>query len=759
MSGQTSSEYKYIGTRSIRPDGADKVTGRANYGADFFLPGMVHGKILRSPLAHAKILSIDVSAALAMPGVLSIATSEDLPDMNAGTESAGEGEVDFYDFSCNVLAREKVLYHGQAVAAVAATSEAIARSALDKIVVDYEELTPVLDLLGAQKSDSPLLHKNQTTEGPKGKGKTPSNIAKQMMLARGNVDEGFSEADVVVEKTFISPIVHQGYIEPHACVVRTNESNQIDVWCSSQGHFMVRSFMARLLAMDVSNIKVTPLEIGGGFGGKTVIYLEPVAAILSRKAGRPVKMVMDREEVFRATGPGSSSIVKVKVGAKSDGRIVAMEADITLNAGAFKGSPMMPSMMCVFTPYTCPNMKVTGKDVVTNTPKVAAYRAPGAPQSHLAAECVVNEIAKRLNIDPIDLRLLNAVDEGSPTIYGPKFKAIGLKAALTEARSHPHYASALSDNQGRGVACGFWFNVGLQSSATINITESGKAVVITGNPDIGGSRASMALMAAESLGIPLDQIKPIIGDTESVGYNDVTGGSRTTFASGGAVIKAAENLIQDLKRRAAKLMDIDVELVQWIDGQAVAPADLDKKPLSLARLARKAGATGGPLTATATQTARGAGPSFAVNIIDVEVDKETGSVDVKRVTVLQDAGKAIHPSYVEGQMQGGAVQGIGWALNEEFVYNEKGVMENPGFLDYRIPLASDLPMIDTVIIEVPNPGHPYGVRGVGEAPICPPMAAVTSAVNDAIGCGADFQLTELPLSPVKVLDAAEKLMG
>ena len=752
-------EFKYIGTRSIRPDGVDKVTGRAKYGADFFLPGMIHGKILRSPLAHGRIKSIDVSQALAVPGVLSAVTAEDMPDVRVGTEPAGEGEVDFYDISCNVLAREKVLYHGHAVAAVAATSEAIARSALSKIVVEYEELTPVMDLVAAQKEDSPLLHEKQITEGTEEENPKPSNIAKQMMLERGNVTEGFAEADVIVERTFFSPIGHQGYIEPHACVVSANESNQMDIWCSSQGHFMVRAFTARLLDMDVINIKVTPLEIGGGFGGKTTVYLEPVAAVLSRKAGRPVKMVMDREDVFRATGPGSSSWVRVKVGAKNDGTLVAMEADITLNAGAFKGSPLSPSMMCVFTPYTCPNMLVTGRDVVTNTPKVTAYRAPGAPQSHLAAECVINEISQRLNIDPIDFRLQNAVDEGSDTIYGPRFKAIGLKAVLSEAKNHPHYKAALKENQGRGVASGFWFNAGMQSSATINVAESGKVIVITGNPDIGGSRASMALMAAEVLRIPLDQIKPVIGDTESIGYNDVTAGSRTTFATGGAVIKAAENIVEDLKRRAAQLMEIEIDQVSWIDGKAVAPDGLDHKPLSLAELAQESAFTGGPITATAAHNARGAGPSFAVNIIDVEVDKETGRVEVKRVTALQDAGKAIHPSYVEGQMQGGAVQGIGWALNEEYVYNKKGVMENPGFLDYRIPLASDLPMIDTVIIEVANPSHPFGVRGVGEVPICPPMAAVTSAVNNALGCGADFQLTELPLSPMKVLSAVEKLAG
>lgn len=760
---QKGKQYQYIGTRSIRPDGIDKVTGKANYGADYSLPGMLHGKILRSPHAHARIKSIDVSSALAVEGVLAAITAKDLADQSVGIEAAGEGQVDYEDLSNNILAGDKVLYHGHAVAAVAATSEFIAEQALKHIKVEYELLTPVLDLALAQAESAPLLHESMLTQGmAPGAVKEdakPSNIAKQAVIARGDVKQGFSEADLILERTYTAPMVHQGYIEPHACVVDHSTGGQVDVWCSSQGQFMVRSYTAKMLGLDVAEVKVTPAEIGGGFGGKTTVYLEPVAALLSRQAGRPVKMVMSREEVFRATGPGSESRVKVKVGVTKSGQFTAMEASIEMNAGAFKGAPIMPAMMCIFTPYTCANMNVMGKDVVTNTPKAAAYRAPGAPQVHLAAECVINEIALQLDIDPIDLRLKNAVEEGCRTIYGPKFQAIGLKEALQQAKDHPHYSAPLQKNQGRGMAAGFWFNIGLQSSATLHVSESGKVVVLTGNPDIGGSRASMALMAAETLGIPLAQIKPVVADTESVGYNDLTGGSRTTFATGWAVINAAKNLITDLKTRAAKLWEVDVSEVEWVEGQAVATAGLDKEPLSLAALAAQAGLTGGPLTASASLNAKGAGPGFSVNIIDVEVDPDTGKADVLRVTALQDVGKAIHPSYVEGQMQGGAVQGIGWALNEEFIFNDKGVMQNPGFLDYRIPLASDLPMIDTVIIEVPNPSHPYGVRGVGEVPICAPMAAVTSAINQAIsstvGAKPGYRLTELPLSPPKILAAID----
>jgi CO/xanthine dehydrogenase Mo-binding subunit len=745
-----SDEYKYIGTRSIRPDGVEKVTGKANFGADFSLPGMLHGKILRSPHAHARIHSIDVSAALALPGVLAAVSAVDLPPSEDELREATTGPTDFLDLSSNILARDKVLYHGHAVAAVAATSERAAEQALAEIVVEYEVLPHVTDLAAAMADGAPLLHDDMFTTGLEEAADKASNIASQTVMSRGDVEAGFGEADIIIERTYCAPTAHQGYIEPHACVVSTNASGQIDIWCSSQGHFMVRQYTSVVLGVDVATIKVTPAEIGGGFGGKTTIYLEPIAAILSRQAGRPVKMVMSREEVFRATGPASASIVTAKVGATREGRITAMDGKVILDAGAYKGSPAATGAMCMYAPYTCANQRSVALDVVTNTAKTAAYRAPGAPQAHLGVECVLNEIAAEIGLDPIDLRLLNAVDEGDRAFYGAKYHRIGLKETLRQAKAHPNYSLPLQDAQGRGVAVGFWFNFGLQSSASINVHESGKLTVITGSPDIGGSRASMALMAAETLGIGLENIKPIVGDTDSVGFNDLTGGSRTTFASGWAVMKAAEQLIGDFKLRAAALWEIDAAEVEWKDGQAHAA---DQQPMSLADIAAKAEVTGGPLTATASLSAKGAGPGFAVNICDVAVDKDTGKVDILRFTALQDAGKAIHPAYVEGQMEGGAVQGIGWALNEEYLYDDQGVLENAGFLDYRMPVASDLPMIDTVIVEVPNPGHPYGVRGVGEPPICAPMPAVTTAVNNAIG----GRITRLPLSPPRVLAEIEAL--
>ena len=734
-------DFKQVGRRMIRPDGFDKVTGRANYAADLALPGMIWGKILRSPHAHAKIVSIDTSAAEAMDGVFAVCTSEDLPAIT-DPDLAGS-----YETACNLLAHKKVLYHGHAVAAIAAKTEAIAEEALLKINVEYEVLTPVMDVNDAMEAGAPLLHEDMYTSGLPEKPSDPSNVANRMELKKGDLEQGFAEADEIVEREYYSPTVHQGYIEPHACTVRWDEDGQSLIWCSTQGHFGVRGITAGVLGTPLSRIKVVAAEIGGGFGGKTVVYLEPVALVLSRKAGRPVKMVMTREEVFRASGPGSAARNWVKIGAKKDGTITAMQARLRFEAGAFKGSPMGPGCMTVFTPYDVENALVQGYDVVVNKAKVAAYRAPGAPQAEYACEAALNELAAKLDLDPIEFRQKNAAKEGTVALYGPKFGAIGMEECLRVAKESDHWNSPLGENQGRGLACGFWFNIGGTSTVIINMNTDGTANLIEGSPDIGGSRASMALMAAEVLGIEAERIKPIIGDTEAVGFSATTGGSRTTFATGMATIEAARDVVVQVKERCASIWNVTPDQVEYEDGVATNTAGDDK--MTLAEVCAQQDRLGGAIAGRGAVNARGAGPSFALHICDVEVDNETGKVDVKRYTAIQDAGKAVHPSYVEGQFQGGSAQGIGWALNEEYVYNKDGVMENPGFLDYRVPLASDLPMIETHIVEVPNPFHPFGVRGIGETNIVPPLGAVSTAVSNAIGVWMD----ELPLSPPRVLKA------
>ncbi|GGG37229.1 oxidoreductase [Caldovatus sediminis] len=737
---------KWIGKRTIRPDGMDKVTGRAAYAADATMPGMIWGKILRSPHPHARIRSINTAKAEALPGVKAVMTGKDLVDFPVETP-VPLGIQDMRWMARNVMARDKVLFPGHPVAAVAATSQKIAAEACKLIEVEYEVLPWVIDVEDAIKPDAPILHDFIRFEG------RPSNIAGKLEHRLGDVEAGFAEADVVIERSFRTRPVHQGYIEPHACLVSVAPDGKATIWSSSQGQFMVRAMCAYLTGIPQSDIRAIPAEIGGGFGGKTIIYLEPVALVLARKSGRPVKMVMTREEVFRATGPTSGSYSTVRIGAKRDGRIVAAKGTFYLQAGAFPGSPIRGAVGCAFAPYDIPNVHSLGFDVVSNRSKVAAYRAPGAPIGAYAVECVLDELAEALKMDPLELRLRNAAREGTKAAHGPTYPRIGYEETVRAAMEHPHYRAPLGPNQGRGVASGFWFNAGGESSAQVNITEDGNVVVITGHPDIGGSRASTANITAELLGIDYRRVNVLIGDTSTIGYSNLTGGSRVTFASAMVVTQSTEKVITQLRERAAKIWGIDPDAVKWENGEARPAGDNAGKfpPLSLAEIAARASQTGGPIGAGVQLNTTGAEGGFGTHICDVEVDPQTGIVRVVRYTAIQDVGRAIHPSYVEGQMQGGAAQGIGWALSEEYIYDRNGNVDNAGFLDYRMPVCSDLPMIDTVIIEVPNPKHPQGVRGVGEVPIVPPLAAVANAVYNATG----RRFYSLPMSPPRVLAALE----
>ena len=751
------SRYKWVGTRPVRPDGVPKVTGRALYGADLAMAGALYGKVIRSPHAHARIRSIDASKALALPGVKAVVTSADFPDHKFEYVGPERVAQNFWHIARNVMAREKALYEGHPVAAVAAASKSVAEEAAALLEIDYEVLPHVIDVDEAMAPDAPLLFEDMITRGVEPTPTKPSNISKRLEFVIGDLDKGFAEADLIVEKEFKTAPVHQAYIEPHATVARVEADGQAEIWTTTQGHFGVRAMTARLCGMPIGNVRVTPSEIGGGFGGKIPVYLEPIAAALSKKAGRPVKIVMSRDEVFKASGPTSGASMWVKIGAKKDGTITAADGVFKFQAGAFPGSPVMNGCLCAFAPYNIANARTVGYDVVSNRPKASAYRAPGSPISAFAVESVLDIVAKKIGMDPLKLRHKNAARPGTTMIYGPKMAHGGYVETLEALLNHPAYNAPLGKNQGRGVASGYWFNGGGESSATVQVNEDGTVVVSTGSVDVGGSRASMAMMAAESLGVDYNQVRSIVADTVAVGFTNPTGGSRVTFATGMAVVEASKKIIDELRKRAAMIWDVDVDGVLWEDGQA-RPASSnvgDFPPLSLKEIAAKKALTGGPLTAAASVNAGGQAPGFSTQFCDVEVDPETGKVTILRYVAAQDVGKAIHPSYVEGQIQGGVAQGIGWALNEEYIYDKSGRLDNAGFLDYRVPVAPDIPMIDAVLVEVPNPAHPYGAKGVGEVNIVPPMAAIANAIANAI----DRRLTELPMSPPRVRAALDDGAG
>ncbi|MFT5744563.1 MAG: CO/xanthine dehydrogenase Mo-binding subunit [Paracoccaceae bacterium] len=737
-------KLKSVGTRPLRPDGVDKVTGRARYGADFNMPGQLVARVLRSPHAHARIMRIDVSRAVALQGVKAVITAADLPDLTNGNAA-------LYAILDNCMARTKVFYDGHAVAAVAAIDAKVAREALKLIEVEYDVLPHVVDVDAAMAPDAPLLDENLFTQGIDPAPTTPSNVGNRSEFGHGDVEAGFAKAEVIVERSYKTEQTHQGYIEPHACVASCNVDGTAEMWVCTQGHFVYRQTCADLLGLEVSKLRVTSSEIGGGFGGKTHVWAEPLALALSRKAGRPVKLVMSREEVFRASGPTSQTSIDVKIGATKDGKITAALAKLRYSSGPYADSWAETGAMTSFACYDLENVKTVGFEVIVNRPKVAAYRAPSAPMAAFAVESAIDELAHKIGMDSVELRIKNAASEGSRSSYGPIYGPIGIGPTLEAARTHPHMSAPLGKNQGRGMACGFWFNFGGQTCTDLNISADGTVTLAVGTVDVGGSRASLSLIAAEELGIAYDDVKAVIADTSTLGYNDMTDGSRGTFSSSMATISAARNAIVTMRERAALMWDIPVADVVWQEGHAKAVgASYDNRaPLSVKDIAAEAGNTGGPIAGHSELVADGAGVSFGTHICDVEVDPETGATRVIRYTVIQDAGKAVHPAYVEGQYQGGAAQGIGWALNEEYVYGADGRLQNPGFLDYRIPVCSDLPMIDTQILEIPNPNHPYGVRGVGETSIVPPLAAVANAVSDAVG----VRMVHVPVSPPRILAA------
>ena len=746
-------DFRVVGTRPIRHDGVDKVTGRARYGADIAMPGLIHGKVLRSPHPHARIRSIDTSKAEALPGVRAVVTAADFPILEDQPINYAEIRGSARMLAENVMARKKALYAGHAIAAVAADSPHEAEEALAHIEVDYEVLPTVLTLDEALKDDAPLLHEGLTTRsisaflakgGDTGK---PSNISFHIQFKDGDLDAGFAEADTVIEREYTTQSVHQGYIEPHASTVWWAPDGQITVWTSTQGAFSIRSETALILGLPEGRVKVIPMEIGGGFGGKLDTYLDPVAAELSRKSGRPVKIVMSRREVFEGSGPTSAAKIIVKLGAKSSGKITAAHVQQYYESGAFPGSPVGEGAMTGLAPYAIENITVDGYDVVCNKQKVAAYRAPGAPIAAFGVESAMDELAAALGLDPIALREANLAQPGDRMPSGKPHEDFAGNELLTAIKTHPAYTAPLGPNQGRGVAVGYWFNATMQSSATINVNSDGTISLLTGSVDIGGTRAAVAMQAAEVLGLDAGDVRPTVVDTDSIGWTGTTGGSRTAVDTGRAAIEAAEMVKGELAARAATMWEVSPSDVVFEAGVFINTKSDER--IAFKALAAQQMALGGTISVSATTKGRKAAPAFAGHVADVEVDPETGKVQVLRYTAFQDAGRAAHPSYVEGQMQGGAVQGIGWALNEEYYFSKDGRLANSSFLDYRMPTALDVPRIDTVMLEVPGDAHPFGMRGVGEVPIVPPMATIANAVSAATG----VRMANLPITPGSIVKA------
>ena len=728
-------------------DAPDKLSGKAVFGPDVDVPHMVVGMILRSPHAHARIIRVDTSRAEALPGVLAVVTSADLP-----RDAGGAPDADLARLRDNTLAGAKVLYHGHPVAAIAAETASIGARALELIRVDYEVLPAVLDAFAAMEPGAPILDENLRTKSTTPAADEQTNVASRFRYQRGDPDAGFARAEVVVERVFRTATVHQGHIEPHAATATWSGDGSLTVECTTQGAFDTRTHLHRLLDISESRIRVIPTEVGGAFGAKNASYVEAVAALLSRKAGRPVQIVMTQREVLMATGPSSGCWIRGKVGVAKNGRILAVEAELRFEAGAYPGSPVTAAASNMFAAYDVAAGRIEGCDVLVNKPRTGSYRAPGTTPSVFAAETLLDEAAERLGIDPLELRHRNHAREGTVRIEGMPHASIGGTEVLAAAMACPHYREPLEPGSGplktgRGVAYAYWGNWGARSSVTLSVNFDGSVDLLSGSVDITGTRTSVAMQAAEALGIPLASITSRVGDTATAGYTDTSAGSRTTMATGAAAVEAANDVIAQLRERTAAYWKIPAEAVSFADG-TLTRTDTGET-MTFAEATATLPATGGAVRGRGDVNVKTWGGSCTAHIADVEVDTETGKVRVIRYTAVQDAGRAIHPQQVEGQIRGGVAQGIGWALYEGFSYDAEGRMLNTSLLDYKMPTSLDVPPIEAVIVEVPWPGHPFGARGVGEPPIVPPPAAIANAIRRATGA----RLADLPMTPARVLEA------
>jgi len=742
LSEQTN--YSVIGTRPIRHDGLDKVTGRAIYGADVRIPGQIWGEVVRSPHAHATIKNIDASKALELPGVIAFITGSDLAETASKASQTVRWQAD------NIMAIDTARYRGHAVAAIAAIDRNTAIEAAKLVRVEYEPLVPVLSVEQAISNEASLIHPDSEFTHL-GEPASKTNIASHTKLAIGNSEEGFEQASLIVDRTAQLEMVHQGYIEPHNATANWDQDDRVSVWSSTQGMFGIRDQLAMLLDLPESNITVNPVEIGGGFGGKTTVYLPPIAALLSKQARRPVKMVMDRADVFQGTGPAPGGEVRIRMGVNDDGKIVAAEADIRLEAGAYPGSNVdLPTAWC-FSTYDIPNVTADGYDVLVNKPKSNAFRAPGQPQAAFCVEQVVDEICEQKGWDPLQFRIDNAAREGTRRTDAVPMFSIGLENVLATAKASDHWLSDKPESsgsklRGRGIAVGFSPHMGGPSSVRISLNRDGTISLSEGSQDIGGTRVALAMIAAEVLSLPVESVHPSIPSTNDIGYTYATAGSRVINATGQAVWDAAHALIEKAKTLASEILETPEDQISFEKGSFKGTSD---QILSLSDVARLLDETQDSLEVSAQANPTAPTNGFAIHICDLEVDAGTGKTDVTRYSAFQDVGTAIHPAYVEGQLQGGAVQGIGWALNEEYFFDDEGTMLNSSFLDYRMPTTVDMPMIDTVLVEVPNPLHPLGVRGVAETPIVPPLATIANAIKDA----TKSRFYQHPINAQKILKA------
>jgi len=752
----TVTEGQIIGTPMKRIEGDKKVTGATRYVDDLQLPGMLHGRLVTSIYPHAEINGIDASAALAVPGVVAVYTGKDVHP--SGAEPT--------DRNHHMLARDKALYYGQPIAIVVATSESIAAEAAELVEVDYTPLDAVIDPLKAMERDAPVIRKKATEGSEWSEGqmhatvtggdeldisKLPDNITNAARFTRGDVEAGFAAADQIVERRYITHWVHQSYIEPHGSVAVPDPLGNLTVYTTTQGQFYTRNQTAEILGLQQNQVRLIGMEVGGGFGGKAVM-LEPLAGWIALRHNAPVKINMTRSEELSAGNPAPGSVIDIKIGGKQDGTITVIDARLVFDSGCYPGTPVTVAALMSGGYYQTDNLSLVGYEVLTNKTGNGAYRAPGAPQATFAIEQAVDELAGKLGWDPVEFRLHNCSVEGDPQPNGVPWPRIGLKEVLEAMRDHPVYKNrANGSSSGVGIAIGGWPGGVEPCAANIRVETDGSLVVQLGSTDITGTNTVMAQLAAEAFGTTPDNVTIESADTGSAPYAGMSGGSKVTYTVGPAVIRAAEAAKEQVLAIAAAEMEVAPDDLELAQGKVRVKGAPDKE-MSIASIAAKSMTFGGkyePVYGIGKSAQTDRAPGFAGQIAEVSVDPDTGVVKIDRYVTVQDVGKALNPAQVEGQIIGGTVQSIGFAMYEGIEYAEDGQLLSSTLMDYAVPKSIQVPPIETVIVEVPARSGPYGAKGIGEPPIIPGPAALANAIAAATG----KRVLETPLTPERVSKA------
>ena len=738
-----------VGKSIIRREGPDKVSGKALFTADVALPGMLWGKVLRSPFTSAKILNIDTSLAQSAPGVHALVTAKDLPDSRVGRLLR----------DMPVLARDRVRFVGEKVVAVAAETLEEAEEALLLIDVEYEETTPVFDPFEAMESSAPTLHPELTSyEGLPQPPSNVNNVLAHNIWGKGDIDQGFLESDLIFEHTFTLQLAHQAYIEPHACVVEVDGDDRIQIWVNNKDPFPLRGQLAAVWGLPETRIKLNPTNIGGDFGGKGSFMDVPLCYYLALKSGRPVKMVMDYIQELMAGNPRHPATVTMKSGVKKDGLLWARQATIVLNSGAygaFKPTVYLRGADHSGGAYGIPHVKLESFMVYTNNVPGGHMRAPAKPQVVFAVESHMDMIAREMGLDPYQFRLMNALQDGDETPTGGVWREIRAEETLRQAAGKAGWDQPKAGRQsglkvGRGMSISDLAPGTGKSAATVAMDEHGKASLLTTLWDTGtGAHTILRQIVAEELTIPVEDVDLVIQDTDAVPFSSGSGGSRVTHTAGNAVLGAVRELRAKLTAVVAEGHDCPEERISLEAGKFILDGDASRTVPIEVVAAQAVSNAQGPVTGEMTYTSSPSEyTSFCAQVAEVEVDPETGQVTVQRIVTAHDVGTVINPMLHQGQIDGGIIQGLGYALMEEMT-SEDGRVSSLSLGDYKIPTIADIPKLETVLLESPAGPTPYQGKGIGEISNIPIAAAIANAVEDAVG----VRITSLPITAEKVLAA------